>query len=246
MSLTTLELLAALKQKKWVDLTHEFGANSPHFPAFNDAEFKTIFDHSDGFFVHQYNFPGQYGTHIDPPIHFAKDQPRYVNDLSLKQELVLPLIVIDKSTEVAENPDFALLPEHILAWEEQHGRIPAGSFVALRTDWSKRWGDKQAFANPDQTGQNHYPGWSLEALKFIYEQRAALANGHETFDTDAAIYQQNGLIGELYVLSNNHYQIELLTNLDQCPPTGAVIFCIPAKPEKSPGFPVRAFAILPD
>ncbi|TNH05476.1 cyclase family protein [Testudinibacter sp. TR-2022] len=245
MSLSTLQLLEQLKQKQWVDLTHEFGPNSPHFPAFNDAEFKTLFDHSDGFFVHQYTFPGQYGTHIDPPIHFAARQPRYINDLKLKQELVLPLIVIDKSKEAAEDPDFTLQPEDILAWEQQHGIIPEGAFVALRTDWSKRWPDKARFANADAQGQNHYPGWSVAALQFIYEQRNAVANGHETFDTDAAVNQQNGLIAELYVLENNHYQVELLANLDQCPPTGAVIFCIAPKAEKSPGFPVRAFAILP-
>ena len=40
------------------------------------------------------------------------------------------------------------------------------------------------------------------------------------------------------------YQVELLDNLDQVPTTGAVINISVAKPEKAPGFPVRAYAIF--
>ena len=76
--LTTHELFTALKNKHWVDLTHPFGPDSPHFPAFNLAEFKTIFTTAkDGFFVKQFTFPGQYGTHIDPPVHFYNGDQRF-------------------------------------------------------------------------------------------------------------------------------------------------------------------------
>lgn len=81
-------------------------------------------------------------------------------------------------------------------------------------------------------------------MKYIYEVRHAKANGHETFDTDTAIDQQNGLVGEYYVLSHGHYQVELLDNLDRVPPTGAVIFISVAKPENAPGFPARVFAVF--
>ncbi|MFM1654975.1 cyclase family protein [Brevibacillus sp. B_LB10_24] len=240
-----LQAITLLKEKEWVDLTHTFGPESPHFSAFDAAEFTTLFTHDDGFFAQSFKFAGQYGTHLDAPIHFVRNK-RYLDELDLK-ELVLPLVVIDKSKEAAENNDYSLSVEDILRFEAEHGRIEAGTFVALRTDWSKRWPDVEAFNNKDADGQNHAPGWSLEALKFLFTERNIKAVGHETFDTDSSLdYQKNGaLLGEYYVLEQDTYQVELLTNLDKVPATGAVIVNIVPKPEKASGFPVRSFAILP-
>ncbi|MGO2674983.1 MAG: cyclase family protein, partial [Leuconostoc mesenteroides] len=57
---------------------------------------------------------------------------------------------------------------------------------------------------------------------------------------------EKGFEGEYYVLSSGHYQIELLANLDQVPATGALISISVPKVEKSPGFPARVFAIVPE
>ncbi|GGB46925.1 metal-dependent hydrolase [Lentibacillus populi] len=244
----TNELLKAvqlIKEKEWVDLTHAFDPESPHFSAFEAAKFETLFDHDDGFFAQRFTFPGQYGTHLDAPIHFVRNT-RYLDELDLK-EFVLPLIVIDKSREAAENHDYTLTVEDVVAFEAEYGEIEPGSFVALRTDWSKRWPDQEAFDNKDADGNNHAPGWSLEALQFLYEERKIKAVGHETFDTDAAIdFQKNGsLLAEYYVLDQDTYQVELLTNLDKVPATGSIIINIVPKAKKASGFPVRSFAILP-
>ncbi|WP_044160604.1 cyclase family protein [Virgibacillus sp. MSP4-1] len=240
-----LQALNLLKGKQWVDLTHTFGPDSPHFSALDTAEFTTAFDHDDGFFVQNFRFPGQYGTHLDSPVHFVKGR-RYMDELNLK-ELVLPLVVIDKSKEAADDPDFTISVEDILNFENEHGKIEEGTFVALRTDWSKRWPDQEAMENKDEQGHPHSPGWSVEALKFLFEERDIKSVGHETFDTDAAVdVQKNGaLFGEYYVLDQDTYQVELLTNLDQVPAKGAIIFSIVPKAEKASGFPVRSFAILP-
>ncbi|MFS0560951.1 cyclase family protein [Terribacillus sp. 179-K 1B1 HS] len=237
--------LEVLREKKWVDLTHTFGPDSPYFSAFSPAKFETLFSHDDGFFAQSFTFPGQYGTHLDAPIHFVRDT-RYLEELELK-ELVLPLVVIDKSNEAAANHDYALSVADILAFEEEHGKIEPGTFVALRTDWSKRWPNQEQMDNKDDDGNSHSPGWSLEGLKFLYEERHIKAVGHETFDTDAAVdFQKNGaLVGEYYVLERDSYQVELLTNLDQLPAKGAFIFNIVPKAGKASGFPVRSFAVLP-
>lgn len=246
MSNALIEAIQSLKEKEWVDLTHAFGPDSPHFAAFNAATFKTLFNHDDGFFAQEFTVPGQYGTHIDAPIHFVPGDNRYVHELTL-QELVLPLIVIDKSEEAAKDNDFTLYPKDILELEEEYGEIEAGSFVALRTDWSKRWPDQKLFDNNDSEGHNHTPGWSKEALQFLFEKRSIQAVGHETFDTDSAVdFQKNGaLIGEYYVLEQDTYQVEVMTNLDKVPAKGAVIFNIVPKVKGASGFPVRSFAILP-
>lgn len=239
------EMVNKLKQKEWIDLTHTFGPDSPHFSAFPDAEFETLFDHDDGFFAQSFKFSGQYGTHIDAPIHFVRNT-RFLHALDLK-ELVLPLVVIDQSKEAKADPNFTLKIEHILQFEAKYGDIEPDTFVALRTDWYKRWPDKEAFNNPDADGNNQIPGWGFDALQFLFEKRGIQAVGHETFDTDSAIdFRKNGaLLGEYYVLEQDTYQVELLKNLDKVPAKGAVIFNIVPKPENASGFPVRSFAVLP-
>ncbi|MCS4485810.1 cyclase family protein [Staphylococcus americanisciuri] len=238
--------LQTLKSTRWVDLTHTFNANSPHFSAFEGAQIDTPFTvEKDGFFVQQWSFVTQYGTHIDAPIHFVANQ-RYLHELELR-ELVLPLIVLDYSSDVAKNPDFRLTRAHIEQWEATHGAIEPDTFVAFRSDWSKRWPDHEAFENKDADGQQHLPGWSLDALQYLLEERHVKAIGHETFDTDASvdIAKHGDIIGERYVLGQDRYQIELLTNLDQLPTRGAIIYNIAPKPDHAPGFPVRSFALAP-
>lgn len=241
-----LQALQTLKKQKWVDLTHTFNSQSPHFHAFNPAKFDTLFTHDDGFLAQQFSFAGQYGTHLDAPIHFVRDT-RYIEDLHL-QELVLPLVVVDITAQVQKNAGHTVTIEDILSFEDQHGIIEAGSFVALRTDWSKRWPDHDAFNNIDEAGVAHVPGWSVEVLSFLFKERGIKAIGHETFDTDSSEeYRKHGsLAAEYFVLEQDTYQVELLTNLDQLPAKGAVIFNIVAKPEKASGFPVRSFAITPN
>ena len=65
--------------------------------------------------------------HIDAPIHFVENK-RYLEDIDLK-ELVLPLIVLDFSTEVANNNDFIVTRAHIEAWEKEHGTIEPGTLL---------------------------------------------------------------------------------------------------------------------
>lgn len=239
------ELLAELKAHEFVDLTHTFGPGIPRWPGFPDAEFKTIYDYdTDGFFAQEFVHVGQYGTHMDPPAHFHRGL-RGVADIELK-EMIAPLVVINVADKVAVNPDYELTVDDVKAWEARYGPIPPGSFVAMRSDWSKRWPNVDAFFNKDGSGQAHYPGWTVDALKLLYQERQIVGNGHETLDTDAAVAQaKTGFAAEVYVLGTNHYQIELMANLDRVPESGAIIFAIVPKPKNGSGFPARVFAVLP-
>lgn len=243
------DLLAAYKllhSKKWVDLTHQINEASPHFPALPALEKTTLFDHSDGFFVERYSVVGQYGTHIDPPVHFVEGA-RYLDEIDLK-DLFLPLYVVDKSAAVATNPDYEITKQDILDFEAEHGEIAPESFVAFRSDWSKRWPSQDAIRNLDEAGVQHTPGWSHEALEFLIHERQVKAVGHETLDTDSGVSAAaNGgaLPEEYYLLSQDIYQLEVLNNLDQVPATGALIHIAFPHWEKGSGSPVRAVAILP-
>jgi kynurenine formamidase len=159
------------------------------------------------------------------------------------KEMILPLVVIDVHERVAKNMDYAVTMEDVKAWEARHGLIPEGSFVALRTDWSKRWPDDNAMLNKDSAGE-HFPSWSMPVLKYLYEERKITASGHEMSDNASSSIDPE-MAMERYVLSTNHYQIELLANLDQVPEFGALIVATFPKPKNGTGFPARVFAILP-
>src|SRR4051794_31767989 len=151
-----------LAQKKFVDLTHEFAPGIPHWPGFPDETRKAIYWYEKrpdtvgvGFFAEVFTHIGQWGTHVDPPAHFIKDK-RTVDQIDPK-EMLLSLVVIDVHDDVGKNPDYTLSLERLKKWEEIHGPIPAGAFVAMRTDWSKRWPEAAKMQNKDAQGVAHYP-----------------------------------------------------------------------------------------
>ena len=86
----------------------------------------------------------------------------------------------------------------------------------------------------------------MEVLEYLYEERKITACGHETTDTDPGVATSRGDYSlDTYVLSTDHYQVELLTNLDRVPETGALVVVSFPKPKDGSGFPARVFAILP-
>jgi kynurenine formamidase len=232
-----------IASKRFVDLTHTFGPKTPVWSGFGHATFTPAADPAtqrpytiarDGFHATSYTLVGQYGTHVDPPAHFAADGAT-LDEIPLSQ-MILPLVVLDDTPYLARDPNHAFSAADLAAWERAHGRVPSGSFVALRTDMSKDW-DR----DPARFARNPFPAWSLETLKVLYEQRGVVATGHESLDTDTT----PALVSETYILTHGHYQIEAMANLDQVPPTGALIVVTWPKVQDGLGFPARAFAIVP-
>lgn len=238
------------KKLKWVELSHLMDNSSPYWsgiPA-GSAELGTVvFDWGNPMLecqIQTFKFPGQFGTHVDFPAHFVKDAP-YAEAFGMK-DAVFPLCVVDISEKVRNNPTYCVTAEDLKAYEQAYGEIPDGAFVALRTDWSRNWPDMDAMSGTAADGSENFPGWSLEAMRYIYETRNAAANGHETLDTDgSAECARNGdLACERYVLARGKIQIELLCNLDQLPPAGAVLFASWPNFKGANGLPCRVFAIM--
>ena len=239
------DVYATLASKKFVDLTHTFGPSTPHWKGFGEEKVTTQYSIAkDGFKVQEFTHVGQWGTHIDPPAHFHEGL-RTVDQIP-PTEMLMPLVVLDVHAKVARNPDYTVTLDDVRAWEKKHGRIPEHAFVAMRTDWSKRWPDDAAMQNRDAAGVAHYPGWSKEVLKLLFEDRRITASGHETTDTDPGLATtKDDYSLESYILSLNHYQIEMLDNLDQVPEAGALVVVTWPKPDGGTGFPARVFAIVP-
>ena len=158
---------------------------------------------------------------------------------------MFPLCVVDVSEKVKQDPCYAVSVEDIKEYEAKYGNIPDGAFVALRTDWYKNWPDMDAMSGLKEDGSENFPGWSLEALQYIYEVRNAAANGHESLDTDASkeAAKAEDLACERYVLAKGKLQIELMKNLDQVAPAGAVLICAWPRIEGATGLPVRVWAV---
>ncbi|MBK1676693.1 cyclase, partial [Rhodospirillum rubrum] len=239
-----------LKTAKYIDLTHAFSPVQPVWPGFATASFRpavagatipgyvakgkpfTYKDH--GFIATSYVLPtDQYGTQLDPPAHWD-ERGATISDLPPTYAL-RPLVVISIADKVARDPGYALQVADIDDWEARHGRIPEGSVVMVRSDWSKKWADSAAFnAKP-------FPGVGLAALKVLHLERKILFHGHEPLDTDST----PTLEGEAWLLHNNFTQAEGVTNLDQVPEAGALISIGFAKPKGGTGGFARYVAIAP-
>ncbi|HTJ01294.1 MAG TPA: cyclase family protein, partial [Methylovirgula sp.] len=197
-----------LAGKRFVDLTHAFSPTTPVWQGFGQARMTPAADPKthrpytiakDGFRATYYQMVGQYGTHVDPPAHFA-EQGATMDRIPLHQ-MILPLVVFDITPLLKDDPNHAFSIADLKAWEVKYGRVPKGAFAALRTDMSKDFK-----TNPERFKRAPFPAWSLEAVKFLVEERGVTAIGHEAMDADTT----EKMLTETYILSSGHYQIEVM------------------------------------
>jgi len=258
-SVTVLSLLVEEMRNgrvKVVDLTQPLGPETPVI------ELPAIFAPSPGVSLEMISHydekgPAWYwntirmgehtGTHFDAPVHWitGKDRANNTTDTIPVRQFVGPACVIDASKEVAHYEDFLLTREIVQAWEGVHGKIPAGAWLLLRTDWSKRQG-KAAFLNAREDGP-HSPGFHPDCVRFLAQERDVLGVGVETVGTDAG---QAGAFDPAFpahtiMHGNGKFGLASLCNLDQLPPTGAVVIAAPLKIVNGSGSPLRVLALTP-
>jgi kynurenine formamidase len=240
-----------LASAKYIDLTHTIEPGMPLWPAFDTAglQFSAALAGSDGgmgtefidtgeeftyakqgFIATQVTLPtDQMGTQLDPPAHW-NEYGATISDLPPTVSL-RPLVVIDLTAKVASDPGYFAQVADVEAWEAAHGRVPAGSVVFFRTDWSKAWpGEPFPFASV-----------SLAVLKFLHEERAILFHGHEPLDTDLT----DSLEGEAWLMHHDYMQAEGVANLDQVPETGCLLSIGFPKIKGGSGGYARYVAICP-
>jgi kynurenine formamidase len=238
-----------------VDLTQSLGQETPVIelppmfaasPGMTIEEISRYDERGPAWYWNTIRLGEHTGTHFDAPVHWVtgKDLPDNACDTIPAQRFVGPACVLDFSKESAADPDFLLLPEHVDAWERAHGRIPAGAWVLLRTDWSKR-DDPKDFFNADETGP-HTPGPHASAVALLARERDVLGFGVETVGTDAG--QAGGFDPPFPCHTLMHgagkFGLASLANLDQLPPTGAVVIAAPLKIVQGSGSPVRVLALV--
>lgn len=185
------------------------------------------------------------GTHFDAPIHWytGKDLPNNALDALPAADMIAPVCVIDCSAEAAADADFLLTVPAVEAWEARHGRIPERSWVLLRTDWSKK--DMRTYANLKDDGA-HTPGPDAEVMRWLVHERGIIGFGTETIGTDAGqgVHLDPPMPAHHYLHGAGRYGLQCLCNLDQLPPTGAMLVTAPLKIENGSGSPLRVLGLV--
>jgi kynurenine formamidase len=194
----------------------------------------------NGYFTRSFWMLEHYGTHLDAPVHFPPGRAT-VDQIPVKN-FFGPAVVLDVQADAVKNADFRLPAARISRWESEHGTVPRGAIVLLRTGWASRWPDVKKYRNQDAQGKMHFPGFSAEAAKVLVE-RGVSGLGCDTLSVDY------GASGDFEVhhlaLGAGLYHLENLSDLSALPEAGAFLVVAPIKLEGGSGGPVRVFALLP-
>src|SRR4051794_4510329 len=181
------------------------------------------------------------GTHFDAPIHWitGKDGEDVASVAPAK--LVGPAVMIDKSAEAAADPDYVLTVDDVRAFEAEHGALPGGGWLLLRTGWDTRAHDQDAFLNGGRT-----PGPDVECARALAHDWPIAGFGVETVGTDAGAAHSFDPAFPVhhFLLGAGKYGITQLANLAELPPTGAVIVVAPLKLVDGTGSPSRVLVLL--
>jgi kynurenine formamidase len=258
MSLVLAELLKELNagRLRIVDLTQPLSPQTPllplppqfnNTPAFRMWELSRYDERGPFWYWNGFETGEHTGTHFDAPIHWVsgKDLPDNSVDRIPPRKFVSPACVIDISGEVTRNPNYLLTPEQIRQWEKRYGLIPAGAWVLLRTDWSKRK-DPKEYINL-QEGGPHTPGLAKESSALLAQERDVLGVGVETVGTDAgqAATFDPPFPNHYLMHGSGKFGLAGLANLDQLPPTGAIVIAAPLRIVGGSGSPLRVIAMTP-
>lgn len=221
------------------DLTHTVTADFPVFPGYEPPRLRAIRTiEEDGFYAGEIGVAEHTGTHLDAPAHFARGAA--TADLIPVERLVAPLAIIDIRERAAANHDARVTEDDIRAWEEEHGRLPAGSLVAMYSGWEERLPDAGRFLNLDDQGTPHFPGFTKEAAEFLMTRRNVVGVGVDTLSIDGGDTTDN--VVHSVVLGGGAYGIENLANLGRVPPSGATVVVGGPKHAGASGGPARILA----
>ena len=227
-----------------VDLTHAVSARAPYWPgpAVSPFTHDTLGAHADGApSMAAYAVPEHFGTHFDAPVHGGMGLPSV--DRIPTEQLFGPAVVIDVTRQVEADMDYALTADDVRAWEGEHGAIPPGAIVLMRSGWATRWGQGLPYYNQGDDGSLHFPGFSPGAARFLVENRDIAGIGVDTGSVDPG--NADGFPAHGIVNGSGRFHLENLAVMSALPESGAYLIVAPIKIEGGSGGQVRVFAVVP-
>jgi kynurenine formamidase len=212
---------------------------------FSVQEISNFDDRGPAWYWNNFSAGEHVGTHFDAPVHWITGRAGLDISQIPPKQLIAPAVVIDKSKECASNPDFLLHVEDIEQWQHQHGPLPAGGWLLIRTGWDARASDQEQFLNANETG-SHTPGVSVELAKWLANQTPIIGVGVETVGTDAGAAHSFDppFPCHSFMLGAGKYGLTQLANLHRLPPTGAVLVAAPLPIVRGSGSPARVLALV--
>ena len=232
----------AITYSRVVSLSHSLHPGIPRWPGDPPVEFQDVASIAeDGFFMRRFSLGEHGATHLNAPATFYPDGVGI--DAYPAESLVASAVVIDASEEAQANPDYLLTMTRLLAWEREHGPVPAGSVVLLLTGWQDKWNNPAAYLGKDAAGKLHFPGFGVQAAGVLLTQRGVAGVGIDTHGVDGG--QDEAFSINRRVLERPRLVLENLTNLEQLPPTGATLVIGALGLAGGSGSPVSALAFVP-
>ena len=236
-----------------VDLTAPLSSETPllelppHFgqtAQFQLEEISRYDDRGPAWYWNNFRTGEHTGTHFDAPNHWVTGKD--LDDVASVpvRFFVRPAAVIDVVERVEADPNFLIEREHIDAFVAEHGPLPEGGWLLCRTGWSVRV-TQEEMINNTETGPTS-PGMSSECARWVAEESPLQGIGVETVGTDAgAAHSFDPMFPcHAFLMGANKYGLAQLENLNQLPPTGAVIIASPLKIVGGSGSPVRVLALV--
>jgi kynurenine formamidase len=234
---------------KVVDLSHEFDEQTVYWPTAEPFKLEKDFEGTTdkGYFyaAKRFSTAEHGGTHIDAPYHFAEG--RNTLDRIPLEQLIGSAIVLDVSQKCEQNADYQVSVDDFNAWEREHGQIPAGTIVILRTGFGRRWPDRKTYMGTDERGADavpklHFPGLHPDAARWLVANRQIKAIG---LDTPSIDYGQSTLFESHRILfARDIPAFENLANLDGLPAKDFHIVALPMKIKGGTGGPLRVVAFV--
>jgi len=237
-----------LEHVQWVDLTYSFDSTTLYWP--NN---QTGFVHSTdadgitplGYFYSSYSIctPEHGGTHLDAPIHFAKDKLT-IDQIPLTS-LTGNAIVIDVSENALKNKDYLIQVSDIEEWEKKNGQIDKNTIVLFRTGYGQFYPDREKYFGTALKGLEaipllHFPGIDPATTQWLVEKRNIKALGLDTPSMDYG--QSKDFQTHRILLDKNKPGFENVANLDKLPAKGIYVVALPMKIGKGSGGPLRIIA----
>lgn len=234
----------------WIDLTHAFSDSTIYWPTdtLGFVHEKLAYGRTDGgwfYASYRYSAAEHGGTHLDAPIHFAEGGQ--TGDAIPLSSLVGPAAVIDVSGRAT--PDYLVSVADLEKSEADHGPIPRGAIVLVRTGWDRRYGDRAAYLGtalrgPAAVPALHFPGLAPEAAQWLVDQRAVKAFGLDTPSLDFG--QSTDFRTHVILAGGNVPGFENVANLERLPPRGSFVVALPMKIAGGSGGPLRIVAFVPN
>ncbi|RMG34492.1 MAG: cyclase family protein, partial [Methanobacteriota archaeon] len=175
----------------WIDLSYPFSTETVYWPTAKSFQLDTVFAGmtEKGYYYSAFQFCAAEhgGTHIDAPIHFARDK-QTVDQIPL-QRLIASAILVDVSEQALKNRDYQVSVKDFQEWEKRNGRIPDDCIVLLKTGYGRFWPDREKYMGTAARGEGavkdlHFPGLHPEAAEWLIKARKIKAIGLDTPSID--------------------------------------------------------------